>query len=115
MELTLVVIRSAIPEKLAGFYTLLGITFEYHRHGSGPYHYSGRIGPTLLEIYPLAKGQEKPDTSLRLGVAVESFEAIVDTLNSQAVVFHQAPMETEYGMTAIIADTEGRKIELYKK
>lgn len=115
MELTLLVIRSAIPEQLAGFYKFLGVTFEYHRHGSGPYHYSGHIGPTLLEIYSLAKGQEKPDTNLRLGLAIDSFDVVIDELNAQAVTFHQAPTATEYGVMAIIADPEGRKIELYKK
>ena len=59
MNLILLVIRSAIPEQLAEFYSILGMTFEYHRHGYDPYHYSCHIGPTLLEIYPLAKGQEK--------------------------------------------------------
>ena len=58
MDLTLLVIRSAIPEQLAQFYTQLGLTFEYHKHGNGPYHYSTHLGHTVLEIYPLAKGQE---------------------------------------------------------
>jgi hypothetical protein len=58
MELTPLVIRSTKPQQLADFYKHFGMTFEYHRHGNGPYHYSGHIGPTLLEIYPMAKGQE---------------------------------------------------------
>jgi lactoylglutathione lyase len=115
MEVTLLVIRSAIPEQLAEFYNRLGITFEYHRHGNGPYHYSGHIGPTLLEIYPMAKGQEKPDTTLRLGLAVDSFDVVIDELNAQAITFHQAPTQTEYGVMAIIVDPEGRKIELHQK
>ena len=115
MELTLLVIRSAMPEQLAEFYKKLGMTLEYHRHGNGPYHYSGHIGPTLLEIYPMAKGQEKPDTTLRLGLAIDSFGVISDELNAQAVTFHQLPKATEWGVMAIIADPEGRKIELYKK
>lgn len=65
MELTLLVFRSAIPE----------------RHGTGPYHYSGHIGPTLLEIYPMAKGQEQPDITLRLGLAVDLFDDVFDKLN----------------------------------
>ena len=115
MELTLLVIRSAIPEQLAEFYKRLGMTFEYHRHGNGPYHYSGHIGPTLLEIYPLAKEQVKPDKNLRLGLAVDSFDAVIVELKAQAITFLQAPTLTEWGLMAIIADPEGRKIELYKK
>lgn len=115
MDLTLLVIRSAMPEHLAEFYTSLGMSFEYHRHGYGPYHYSARLGPTLLEIYPLAKGQEKADLSLRLGFAIDSFDLVIQTLQQQSVTFHQAPTATEWGVMAVIADPEGRKMELYKK
>jgi lactoylglutathione lyase len=115
MDLTLLVIRSAIPEQLAEFYTLLGMTFEYHRHGNGPYHYSVHIGRTLLEIYPLAKGQEKADSALRLGFAIAPFSTVVEELVRRQVPFHQAPTTTEWGVMAIIADPEGRKIELYQK
>src|ERR1700754_4067318 len=104
-----------VTDQLAEFYQRLGVTFEYHRHGNGPYHYSGHIGPTLLEIYPLAKGQVKPDTSLRLGLTVDSFDTVINELNSQANTIHQAPTLTEWGIISIIVDPEGRKIELYKK
>ena len=114
MELTLLVIRSEIPEKLAEFYAHLGINFEHHRHGNGPYHYSGYIGPTLLEIYPLVKSQDRADINLRLGLAIESFDAIVETLNAINPLF-QPPKLTEWGVMAVVADPEGRKIELYKK
>jgi len=115
MDLTLLVIRSAIPEQLAQFYTLLGLSFEYHRHGDGPFHYSARVGPTLLEIYPLARGQEKADATLRLGLALDTFDATIQQLQLQATHFHQLPATTEWGLMALIADPEGRKIELYKK
>ena len=115
MDLTLLVIRSAIPEQLAEFYTLLGLSFEYHRHGTGPYHYSAHIGPTLLEIYPLNKNQEKADLSLRLGFSIESFDSVIELLQQRPVAFHQAPMDTTWGVMAIVGDPEGRKIELYKK
>ena len=115
MDLTLLVIRSAVPEQLAQFYALLGLSFEYNQHGNGPYHYSGRIGPTLLEIYPLARGQEKADVSLRLGFALDTFDATIKQLQLQAAQFYQLPAMTEWGLMAIIADPEGRKIEVYKK
>ncbi|MBN9385452.1 MAG: glyoxalase/bleomycin resistance/extradiol dioxygenase family protein [Chitinophagaceae bacterium] len=115
MHLTLLVIRSSIPEKLAEFYERLGMTFEHHRHEKGPYHFSAKIGPTLLEIYPLAKGQELVDTHLRLGIAVYSFEAIIRELQQQGVHFQQPPMLTEWGIMAVIEDPEGRKLELYDK
>jgi hypothetical protein len=69
----------------------------------------------FLEIYPTAKGQERPDTTLRLGLAIDSFEDIIDKLKARDTTFHQTPTRTEWGEMAIIADPEGRKIESYKK
>ena len=67
MHLTLLVIRSSIPEKLAEFYQRLGLTFEHHRRGKGPYHFSAGIGPTLLEIYPLKiRPKITPNSSLQI-------------------------------------------------
>ena len=114
VELKTLVIRSAIPEQTAEFYTCLGIAFEHHRHGQGPYHYSGYIGSTLLEIYPLAKGQDKPDNTLRMGLTVDAFEDVISVLQAQGATFHQAPTVTEWGVMAIVVDPEGRKIEIYK-
>jgi hypothetical protein len=115
MELTLLVIRSAIPEQLAEFYGGLGATFEYHRHGQSPFHYSAQIGPTVLEIYPLTKSQEKPDITIRLGFSVDRFENTIKELADRNVNFYQQVTQTEWGLMAVIADPEGRKIELYKK
>ena len=115
MNLTLLVIRSAIPDQLAKFYILLGLSFEYHRHGNSPYHYSARIGPTLLEIYPLSKMQEKTDTTLRLGFSIANFESVMHELVQRKVTIHQEVVQTEWGFMAVIADPEGRKVELYKK
>ena len=115
MKLNLLVIRSAIPKQLAEFYEQLGMVFEYHRHGNGPFHYSAHIGPTLLEIYPLAKGQEQVDKNLRLGFEIDLLEAQIGKLQQQGVTFHQLPKSTEWGVLAVIEDPEGRKLELYNK
>lgn len=115
MNLNLLVIRSVIPKQLADFYEQLGMVFEYHRHGNGPFHYSAQMGPTLLEIYPLAKGQEQVDKYLRLGFEIDLFDTRIDKLQQQGITFHQLPMTTEWGVMAVIEDPEGRKLELYNK
>jgi len=114
MNLNLLVIRSAIPQQLVEFYQQLGMAFEYHRHGNGPFHFSAQIGSTLLEIYPLGKGQEQADKHLRLGFAIELFDARMEELQQQGIIFHQLPISTEWGIMAVIEDPEGRKLELYK-
>lgn len=115
MELKLIVIRTSDPEKLAGFYSLLGLAFDYHKHGSSPYHYSTTIGHTVLEIYPLAKGQTEGDKHLRLGFGIEDFDKSVALLKETQIVFSTEPTQTDFGYMAVIVDPDGRKIELYKK
>ena len=115
MEIRVLVIRTSDIARLADFYTLLGLTFEYHKHGKSPYHYSTPIGNSILEIYPLAKGQTDADKELRLGFALDDFENTITTLKERSVEFVSEPMQTDYGFMAIIKDPDGRRIELYKK
>ncbi|WP_373553592.1 VOC family protein [Haliscomenobacter sp.] len=114
MQLKLLVIRSANPAQLAQFYTQLGCTFEQHRHGKGPLHYSCTLAQAVMEIYPLAKGQVAADPNLRLGFEIEHFEEVLEKLIEQGAKLIQAPYESEYGWMAVVEDPEGRKLELYR-
>ncbi len=98
--------------KLAEFYTLLGLHFEYHKHGNSPMHYSAKAGETTIEIYPLAKGQSSADNNLRLGFVVDNFDEIITLLVDNIVL---QPQQTEWGYMAILQDIDGRKVEVYKK
>ena len=115
MHLNLLVIRSPDMEKLIGFYSLLGLSFDYHRHGDSPFHYSAMLGKTLLEIYPLAKDQEQADKHLRLGFEIEHFEETILKLKASETLFLSEPRQTEFGYMALVSDPDGRKTELYKK
>ena len=114
MEIRLIVIRTSDTQRLADFYDLLGITFACHRHGSSPTHYSATIGKAVLEIYPLAKQQHEADKDLRLGFGIENFDATIKTLKEHQVAFSMEPTQTEYGFMTVIADPDGRQIELYR-
>jgi lactoylglutathione lyase len=63
----------------------------------------------------MAKGQEQPDNTLRLGLAINFFEDVINKLQVLDIIFHQPPTRTEWGVMAVIKDPEGQKIELYKK
>jgi predicted enzyme related to lactoylglutathione lyase len=115
MEIRLLVIRTIEMAQLADFYALLGLTFEYHKHGKSPWHFSAPAGHTILEIYPLAKGQTEADKELRLGFALDDFDNTIIIMKEKGVEFVSEPMQTDYGFMAIIKDPDGRRIELYKK
>lgn len=101
--------------RLVEFYSLLGLTFDYHKHGNSPYHYSATLGSTILEVYPLTKGQTEADKDLRLGFAVNDFETTIQLLKGKEITFLSEPMESDYGFMVIVKDPDGRKIELYKQ
>lgn len=115
MDIRLLVIRTENPENLANFYRLLGLSFEYHKHGKSPYHYSALIGQTVLEIYPLAKGQAAADKNLRIGFGINNFEKTIEKLRAQGVTFLTEPTQTEFGYLTVIVDPDERRIELYAK
>jgi lactoylglutathione lyase len=80
MQLRLLVIRSNDIKTLAGFYSLLGFSFEYHRPEKSPFHYSATIDKTVLEIYPLPINQKEADLSLRLGFTLDDFDLEIESL-----------------------------------
>ena len=114
MEIRLIVIRTSDQKRLADFYSLLGLSFDYHKHGNSPMHYSTTIGTLVLEIYPLSKSQTEIDKNLRLGFAIDNFEETLKVLNTKQIAFSE-PILTEFGFLTILLDPDGRKIELYKK
>jgi predicted enzyme related to lactoylglutathione lyase len=115
MDIRLIVLRTSDTKRLADFYSLFGLTFDYHKHGNSPLHYSASIGQTVLEIYPLTKSQSEADKNLRLGFGIDNFDKTVLTLKELQVSFSLEPTQTEFGFMAIISDPDERKIELYKK
>ena len=108
MKLNLLVIRSAIPAQLAEWYGAFGLIFEHHRHGNGPMHYGANLNGVTLEIYPLKRSQIAPDLSLRLGFEVKNLDDLVGGLPEVV----SGPEQREWGYRAVVADPEGRRVEL---
>jgi predicted enzyme related to lactoylglutathione lyase len=115
MDIRLLVLRTSDTKKLADFYGLCGLTFEYHQHGNSPFHYSATLGQTVLEIYPLTKNQTEPDKNLRLGFGLDNFDETIQKLRAAEVSFSLEPTLTDFGFMAVVSDPDERKIELYKK
>lgn len=112
MKLKLLVIRTAEPELLKAQYELLGFNFDYHRHGNGPLHYSVEVDGLVFEIYPLLKSMEKADHSTRLGFVVDELPALLNQIRTSNWKIRSEITETAWGITAVIQDLDGRKVEL---
>lgn len=115
MDIRLLVLRTGDIKRLADFYSLFGLTFDYHKHGNSPFHYSATIGQTVLEIYPLTKSQTEADKNLRLGFSIDNFDQTILALKELQIPFLLEPTQTDFGFMAIISDPDERKIEIYKK
>ena len=114
-KLKLLVIRTDQLEKQVEFYKNLGLTFQYHRHGKGVFHYSTEIGETVFEIYPLTKNYPNVDKGTRLGFEVENLDSLMKDLGKKGVKIIKEARETEFGYFGIVEDWDGRKVELYQK
>lgn len=114
MELILVVIRANQLDACHEFYTQLGLTFIFQQHGNGVFHFSARIGKTIFEIYPLQDGQTQADTSTRLGFTLSNFDAVIEFFQKQEGVVVSPPKQTEWGVSAVLKDPDGRKVEIQK-
>jgi len=112
--LKLIVIRAIDMEKLAEFYSVLGLSFTKHRHGKGPEHLSAVLGETVFEIYP-ARGDGDLTSSIRLGFSVKSLSEVIRRLREMNVEILTEPMPTEFGVRAVVKDFEGHKVELYEE
>lgn len=109
--INLIVLRSPEPERLATFYSALGLLFEKHRHGSGPEHYGCEAGSVVFEIYPCA--QNAPGTTAtRIGFSVEEVDATVEQLMTAGASLVSAPKPSPWGRRAVLDDPDGHRVEL---
>ena len=115
MKINLLVIRTENPEILKNQYEKIGLVFEYHRHGKGPFHYASEKNGFVFEIYPLTKSMKVADKSLRLGFEIENLESKIEILKQSDWKILSEPTQMEWGLVSIIQDLDGRKIELKNK
>lgn len=112
MKLNLIVIKTLYPEALKTQYEALGITFIYHQHGNGPFHYSADPGEAVFEIYPLSTSQKEADTSTRLRFCMENLVFNIPVLEEAGWKILAQPNQSSRGMRAVVQDLDGRKVEL---
>ncbi|MES2923175.1 MAG: VOC family protein [Verrucomicrobiota bacterium] len=111
IALNLVVLRSTDMERAAKFYSLLGLNFTRHRHGSGPEHFAAEVGGGVFEIYPQAA--DGPSTlGTRIGFSVRSLDSAINALSEYPGAVISAPKDSQWGRRAVIADPDGHRIEL---
>jgi lactoylglutathione lyase len=110
--LTLLVLKTPRIEAVRPFYEAIGVSFVEEKHGNGPVHYAGRVGETVIEVYPLLTGE--PDKTTRLGFAVGDLGKVVAALKAIGTEVDE-PKVTEWGLRVVVHDPHGRAVELYQR
>jgi len=110
--LNLIVIKTKELERLKCQYEVLGLNFEYHRHGKGPFHYACEIDQLVFEIYPLPRSKEKADDTTRLGFVVTELDLLLPKLESSFWKIISMPTDSEWGYSCLVQDLDGRKVML---
>ena len=111
MKLKLIVLRSSDMAKLAEFYSALGLTFEKHRHGTGPEHFGSEDADVVFEIYA-KRNQSDTTTNVRLGFEVMDLDSVLRQLEGFEFRVISEPKESPWGRRMVIDDIEGHRIEL---
>ena len=110
--LNLIVIRSADIERMAAFYTTLGLLFTKHKHGDGPMHYASDDGGMVIELYP-ATEMHPPTTGLRLGFQVDGDEDVEGHL-IPALKEKGGQLFSSTTHLVVMLDPDGHKVHLTK-
>jgi lactoylglutathione lyase len=112
--LNLVVLRAPDIEVAQQFYSLLGLSFTKHAHGSGPQHYVADTGTQVFEIYPQTNAEDST-RHVRIGFKVPALDATVGRLRAAGGKIISAPTDSPWGRRAVISDPIGHKIELVEE
>ncbi len=110
VSLRLFVLRVADLDRSRSFYEALGLRFTLERHGSGPEHLAAEVEGIVFELYPRGTGPES--TGTRIGFQVASIEDAVSALQRAGAVVLSPPTEGAGGKRAVIADSDGHRVEL---
>ena len=113
ISLKLLVLKTYDVDEVCRFYQSLGLTFTEEQHGKGPVHYSSPLGDGIIEIYPLHPDKQVDQTT-RLGFAIADPDSAVSTAETAGGRVIKTGSDTPWGYMAIVADPDGRTVELYR-
>jgi lactoylglutathione lyase len=113
-SLNLVVLRSADIHKTAAFYSLIGLEFVKHRHGTGLEHLSAEMDGCTFELYPISE-DSKLTLGTRIGFYVHRLDDILSELSGNPGVVISPVKDSPWGRRAVIVDPDGHKVELLEQ
>ncbi len=112
-SLHLLVLRAAELRATAAFYEAFGFRFVAERHGAGPEHLASIAtaeSPLVLELYPASCAVDTQ--AVRLGFTVPHLATALERATAAGGSLVTAPRIGPHGRKAVVADPDGRRVEL---
>ncbi|MFT3883797.1 MAG: hypothetical protein QM703_29720 [Gemmatales bacterium] len=111
LTVNLLVLRCKDVEHTRRFYEQLGLTFIEEKHGAGPQHYASDTGSFVLELYPVAEGQQ-PD-NVRIGLSVPMLADLAGNIrHNSEITIVKPPYAAADRIVMVLQDPDGRKLEI---
>ena len=107
----LLVLRSDDMDRLAAFYTALGLNFVKHSHPPCGEHYSTTDESCVFEICQRKNGQ-RATTDVFFGLNVSSVGDSVESAVANGGTVMRSSEGSQWGSTAIIRDPDGHRVML---
>jgi hypothetical protein len=108
MKPNLLILRCTDIERTMRFYSVLGMGFAKHAHGTGPEHYAHEDGQWVFELYPSVK--DSPD-SAGVGFAVANLDQARQSFIESGYSAGNI-RATEWGTSFVIRDPDQRRVEI---
>ncbi len=118
------------------FYSAIGVPLEEERHDDGPVHWACELGPVHFAVFEVetagrvsgddggaagagarvvasgpSPGRRQPGAT-QFGFQVSNLQTAVDALRRCGAAILQEPEDVPWGRRAVIADPDGRPVEL---
>lgn len=92
-------------------YRAVGIDLKEARH-SGPLHYTAALGGVHLALLPHDGVERSAQSATQLAFLVNDLEGALNAARALGAPVLQAPAPRPFGVSAIVEDPDGRRLEL---
>ncbi len=105
-------------DEVVAFYRAIGVPLVPEDHGDGVQHYACELGCTHFAVFESAAGSALPHGSggsIFFGLTVGSVEDAVGKARARGAQVVEEPTRYPWGVRALVADPDGRTIELFQR
>lgn len=92
-------------------YRAVGVDLKEARHG-GPLHYAASLGGVHLALVGPDGVERGAQSGTRVALLVNDLESALDAARALGAPVLQAPAARPFGVTAVVEDPDGRRLEL---